>query len=78
MLASPTSRPDLDSSSDRRSGEGLRPAGSRTSSHSKVLSPCINGGIGDDVRDALSEFDYLNDYENSSLRERERDASYHF
>ncbi|VDM79824.1 unnamed protein product [Strongylus vulgaris] len=33
---------------------------------------------GDDVRDALSQFDYLNDYDNTSIRGREREASYHF
>uniref|UniRef100_A0A0K0D3Y6 Secreted protein n=1 Tax=Angiostrongylus cantonensis TaxID=6313 RepID=A0A0K0D3Y6_ANGCA len=61
-----------------RNDEGFYATDSRTSSRAKVLSPSINGGIGDDVRDALSQFDYLNDYENSSLRERGREASYHF
>ncbi|VDM57071.1 unnamed protein product [Angiostrongylus costaricensis] len=58
-----------------RNDEAFYATDSRTSSRAKVLSPSING---DDVRDALSQFDYLNDYENSSLRERGREASYHF
>ncbi|CAJ0608891.1 unnamed protein product [Cylicocyclus nassatus] len=62
---------------DRPDG-GIYTTDSRTSSRAKVRSPSINGVIGDDVRDALSQFDYLNDYDNTSIRGREREASYHF
>ncbi|VDL71022.1 unnamed protein product [Nippostrongylus brasiliensis] len=64
---------------DRTDGGGY-PSESRTNSRAKVRSPSINGGIGDDVRDALSQFDYLNEYDNASLRGRggEREVSYHF
>uniref|UniRef100_A0A1I7WX81 Armadillo-type protein n=1 Tax=Heterorhabditis bacteriophora TaxID=37862 RepID=A0A1I7WX81_HETBA len=51
---------------------------SRSNSRSKQRSPSINGTMGEDVRDALSQFDYLNDYDNSSPREKEKDLSYHF
>ncbi|EYC32989.1 hypothetical protein Y032_0002g545 [Ancylostoma ceylanicum] len=61
-----------------RSDAGVYSTESRTSSRAKVRSPSINGVIGDDVRDALSQFDYLNDYDNTSIRGREREASYHF
>ncbi|KAK6033382.1 hypothetical protein OSTOST_00429 [Ostertagia ostertagi] len=61
---------------DRADGAGYSTE-TRTSSRA-VRSPSINGGIGDDVRDALSQFDYLNEYDNSSLRGREREVSYHF
>ncbi|KAK6766378.1 hypothetical protein RB195_025967 [Necator americanus] len=61
-----------------RADAGVYSTESRTSSRAKVRSPSINGVIGDDVRDALSQFDYLNDYDNTSIRGREREASYHF
>ncbi|KAK5979397.1 hypothetical protein GCK32_000634 [Trichostrongylus colubriformis] len=72
-----TGRRDRPSSRYDRADGAIYSTESRTSSRA-VRSPSINGVIGDDVRDALSQFDYLNDYENSSLRGREREVSYHF
>ncbi|CAJ0957970.1 unnamed protein product, partial [Mesorhabditis belari] len=46
---------------------------SRSTSRSKMRSPSV---AGDDVRDALSQFDYLNDYDASSLRGKAT-ATYH-
>ncbi|CAB3399342.1 unnamed protein product [Caenorhabditis bovis] len=47
----------------------------RTNSQSKLRSPSVNG---EDVRDALSQFDYLYDYEaGSSPHNRGREATYH-
>lgn len=42
---------------------------SRSSSTSRLRSPgSYTGTIGDDVKDALSQFDYLNDYDVASIR----------
>ncbi|CAI5456062.1 unnamed protein product [Caenorhabditis angaria] len=54
---------------------------SRSSSRQKLRSPSINNGtIGEDVRDALSQFDYLYDYEGGSPHSNNskmREATYH-
>uniref|UniRef100_A0A0N5ARR1 Armadillo-type protein n=1 Tax=Syphacia muris TaxID=451379 RepID=A0A0N5ARR1_9BILA len=42
---------------------------SRSSSTSRLRSPSsYTGTIGDDIKDALSQFDYLNDYDAASIR----------
>ncbi|CAD6193037.1 unnamed protein product [Caenorhabditis auriculariae] len=57
-------------------GNNYGPTDSRSSSRTKVRSPSINGTIGEDVRDALSQFDYLYDYDNPSPH-KTREATYH-
>uniref|UniRef100_A0A8R1DWT5 Uncharacterized protein n=1 Tax=Caenorhabditis japonica TaxID=281687 RepID=A0A8R1DWT5_CAEJA len=54
------------------------PNESRSNSRAKLRSPSINGTIGEDVRNALSQFDYLYDYDaDSSPQHKAREATYH-
>ncbi|PAV61979.1 hypothetical protein WR25_23220 [Diploscapter pachys] len=67
------------SSSSRRQANEDYATESRSSSRQKVRSPSINMNIGEDVREALSQFNYLDEYDNSSLRgNKDREVSYHF